>query len=63
MAESVKVIHPAHCAPGAEEAWKARVPGAEGYAQIVQEEDGVAIEVFALSAVVKVKGLEAEMTG
>jgi hypothetical protein len=29
----------------------------------VQEEDGVAIEVFALSAVVKVAGLEAEMTG
>jgi len=40
VAESVNVVHPAHCAPGAEEAWKARVPGAEGYAHSVQEEDG-----------------------
>ena len=63
MAEGVKVVHPAHCTPGAEVAWKARVPGAEGYAHRVQEEDGTAAELFALSGVVKIAGLEAEMTG
>jgi hypothetical protein len=40
------------------------MPGAEGEAHSVQEEDGgAAVVVFTLSGMVKVAGLETEMTG